>query len=242
MRYLHFVTGLHDDEFGICERIAIKSACHHNPGWKCFVWVGREQTGEQWSLLRDTTDIQVIRIPNHRFWRGNRIGQYAHRADLVRHPILHDLGGLYMDTDTITLAPFPEEWLAHDTVIGREFCGEKTEGLCNAVMYSKRGSQFQQLWMDAWEKFDGSGWNELSVRLPWQLHNDNPGLCFPVDWVLLGPIHCQLSPFVTMGELSGCSVVHLWRTYWRRVMEYITADYINTVNTTYCLHARRFIQ
>ena len=241
MSYLHFVTGLHDDEFGICERIAIKSACVQNPGWTCCVWVGKEPTSRQWGILRDTTNLMVLRVPNHKHWRGGRIGQYAHRSDLVRHPILHDLGGLYMDTDTITLAPFPEEWLGVDTVIGREFCGPTTVGLCNAVMYSKRGSLFQRKWIEAWEKFDGSGWNELSVQLPWKMHQENPGLCTPVDWKLLGPIHCQMSPFVTMGPLTDCVVVHLWRTYWRVLMEYISEEYINTVNTTYCTHARQYL-
>lgn len=241
MKVIHFVTGLGKDQFGICERIAIRSAKANHPGWKVWVWVGEEPQSPQWRILRDTTDIEVIRVPNHHHWRGADVPQYAHRADLIRHPILHDFGGLYMDTDTVTVGQFPDSWLEHDTVIGREFCGEHTEGLCNAVMYSKQGSLFQKLWLKEWDKFDGTGWNELSVRLPWKMHHENPGLCFPVDWKMLGPIHCELSPFVTMEPIKDCIVVHLWRTYWRRLMEYITEDYLLTVNTTYCYHARQYL-
>ena len=183
----------------------------------------------------------MVRIPNHKVWRGVKIPMYAHRSDLVRHAILHDFGGLYLDTDTITLAPFPVEWESLDTVIGREFCGEETIGLCNAVMYSKRGSAFQKLWMGHWERFQGTGWNELSVQLPWKLHLENPGLCTAVDRMLLGPIHCDMHPFVTIDGLPGVIICHLWRTYWRRVMEYITEDWILRANNTYATYARPYL-
>lgn len=241
MKIIHFVTGLGDDEFGICERIAIRSAKEFHPEWKVWVWCGKEPDSDQWMTLRDTTDIEVKKAKNHRTWHGNKIPQYAHRADLVRHPVLYEHGGLYMDTDTITVGRFPDSWLTHDTVIGREFCKDHTVGLCNAVMYSKKGSTFQKLWLKEWRKFDGTGWNELSVQLPWKMHQENPGLCFPVDWKMLGPIHCEPSPFITLGPIKDCIVVHLWRTYWRKTMEYITEDYILNCNTTYCYHARQHL-
>lgn len=241
LKIAHLITGLHSDPFGIVERVAVRSVAMNNPDWQVIVWCGTVPTGVHWERAIELPNVLVCRVPNHKTWRGNTIPQYAHRSDLVRHALLHDLGGLYLDTDTITLAPFPPEWVQLDTVIGREFCGNETVGLCNAVMYSSRGSQFQKLWLKEWEKFDGKGWNEFSVRLPWKIHLENPGICTVVDRWLLGPMYCELHPCVTIDGLPGVIVCHLWRTYWRRLFESFTEDFILRSNNTYSTYARQYL-
>ena len=119
MKNIHFVHGLHDDGFNICERIAIASAWMNNPGWSVFLWTPKEPTGEQWEKLKAKVPVRVMPIGNPTKWNGNNIPKHQHRADLIRHTVLYTMGGVYADTDTITVAPFPESWLDHDTVIGR---------------------------------------------------------------------------------------------------------------------------
>lgn len=242
MKNIHFVHGLHDDGFNICERIAIASAWMNNPDWNVFLWCPNEPTGEQWEKLKAKVPVRVMPIGNPKTWNGKNVPQHQHRADLIRHTVLYAMGGVYCDTDTITLAPYPSEWLNHDTVIGREFCGEGTIGLCNAVMYSRMHSQFQWKWLQKWQEFDGTGWNEISVQYPWHLHQENPGLCKAVDFEMLGFIHCESGKYWVKNEsLDGCVIAHLWRSYHTDRMNSLTEEIIRQKENVYCEHASKYL-
>jgi hypothetical protein len=242
MKNIHFVFGLHDDGFKICDRIAMRSAHVHNPDWNLYLWCPREPVGEQWEKLKANTPVRVMPIDNPHTWNGKVIPQHQHRADLIRHTVLYTMGGVYCDTDTITLAPYPERWFDYDTTIGREFCGDWTVGLCNAIMASRMHSRFQWKWLEKWQEFDGSGWNEISVQYPLKLHQENPGLCQSVDWEMLGFIHNDLMKYWEgHHSLEGCVVAHIWRTYSRERMAALTEDIIKLKGNTYCEYAARYI-
>jgi hypothetical protein len=242
MKNIHFVHGLHNDGFNICDRIAIASAWMNNPDWSVFLWCPQEPTGEQWDKLKAKVPVRVMLVDNFKTWNGKVVHNYQHRADLIRHAVLYAMGGVYADTDTITLAPFPREWLEHDAVLGREFCGEGTIGLCNAVMYSRMHGQFQWKWLQEWQKFDGTGWNEFSVQYPWKLHQENPGLCKAVDFEMLGFIHCESGKYWKPNySLDGCVIAHLWRSYHTPRMNSLTEEIINKKENVYCEHASKYL-
>jgi hypothetical protein len=181
-------------------------------------------------------------VENFQTWNGKIIHRHQHRADLIRHSVMYAMGGVYCDTDTITLASYPKEWLDHDTVIGREFCGEGTIGLCNAIMYSRMHSQFQWKWLQKWQEFDGTGWNETSVQYPWQLHIENPGLCKVVDFEMLGFIHCESGKYWDNKQsLDGCVIAHLWRSYHTEKMNSLTDEIISKKEDVYCEHASKYL-
>jgi hypothetical protein len=242
MKNIHFVHGLHDDGFHICDRIAIASAWMNNPDWNVFLWCPNEPTGEHWEKLKAKVPVRIMPVDNFTTWNGKFISRHQHRADLIRHTVLYAMGGVYADTDTITLAPFPKEWLEHDAVLGREFCGEGTIGLCNAVMYSRMHGQFQWKWLQKWQEFDGTGWNEFSVQYPWKLHRENPGLCKAVDFEMLGFIHCESGKYWEPNySLDGCVVAHLWRSYHTERMNSLTEETIMKKENVYCEHASKYL-
>jgi len=239
---IHFVHGLHNDGFHICDRIAIRSAHVNNPDWNLYLWCPEEPKGDHWKKLKDSTPVRIMPVENFQTWNGKIIHRHQHRADLIRHSVLYAMGGVYCDTDTITLAPYPKEWLDHDTVIGREFCGEGTIGLCNAIMYSRMHSQFQWKWLQKWQEFDGTGWNETSVQYPWQLHIENPGLCKVVDFEMLGFIHCESGKYWDNKQsLDGCVIAHLWRSYHTEKMNSLTDEIISKKEDVYCEHASKYL-
>jgi len=242
MKNIHFVHGLHNDGFHICDRIAIRSAHVNNPDWNLYLWCPEEPKGYHWEKLKATTPVRIMPIQNPHQWNGKTIPQHQHRADLIRHTVLYAMGGVYCDTDTITVAPYPEEWLNHDAVIGREFCGEGTIGLCNAIMYSRMHGQFQWKWLQKWQEFDGRGWNEISVQYPWQLHRENPGLCKAVDFEMLGFIHCESGEYWQKNRsLDGCVIAHLWRSYHTEKMNSLTDEIISKKEDVYCEHASKYL-
>ena len=239
---IHFVHGLHNDGFHICDRIAIRSAHVNNPDWNLYLWCPEEPKGDHWKKLKDSTPVRIMPVENFQTWNRKIIHRHQHRADLIRHSVLYAMGGVYCDTDTITLAPYPKEWLDHDTVIGREFCGEGTIGLCNAIMYSRMHSQFQWKWLQKWQEFDGTGWNETSVQYPWQLHIENPGLCKVVDFEMLGFIHCESGKYWDNKQsLDGCVIAHLWRSYHTEKMNSLTDEIISKKEDVYCEHASKYL-
>lgn len=239
---IHFVHGLHNDGFHICDRIAIRSAHVNNPDWNLYLWCPEEPNGDHWKKLKDSTPVRIMPVENFQTWNGKIIHRHQHRADLIRHSVLYAMGGVYCDTDTITLAPYPKEWLDHDTVIGREFCGEGTIGLCNAIMYSRMHSQFQWKWLQKWQEFDGTGWNETSVQYPWRLHIENPGLCKVVDFEMLGFIHCESGKYwENKYSLDGCVIAHLWRSYHTEKMNSLTDEIIRKKEDVYCEHASKYL-
>ena len=246
-QFAHCIYGLDGEPFRLTDRIAIRSFHVNNPAWDIRVWCPQEPSGPDWSALRRNTPLTVIRVHDPKTWNGHSVPHYQHRSDLLRHSILFTMGGLYFDTDTITLAPIPDDWLDCDTVIGREYLGglsaeSETIGLCNAVMLSKMHSRFQWLWLCEWQRFEGQGWNEFSVRCPWKLHKSNPGLCQTVDWQLLGPIYDQLDRYWRSSQpLEGCVIAHLWRTYSRGKMEALSEEVIRSRCNTYCLHAADYL-
>jgi len=235
---IHFVFGLQDDELGLCDRLAIASAHHHNPDHTVYLWCPHEPAGKHWERLKRQVPVRVMPIENPHDWNGSEIRQYQHRADLIRHTVLYTMGGVYCDTDTITLAPFPKWWQDFDTVIGVEWHPGEVIGLCNAIMSSRMHSRFQWKWLERWQSFTGGGWNEVSVRYPLKLHKQNPGLAIPFCFGMLGFQHFEYHRYWEgIHDMRGCIVAHLWRTHSGGYMRAITERDIRRRNTTYAVHA-----
>ena len=143
MKNIHFVHGLHNDGFNICDRIAIASAWMNNPDWSVFLWCPNEPTGEQWEKLKAKVPVRVMFVDDFKTWNGKVVPNYQHRADLIRHAVLYAMGGVYADTDTITLAPFPKLWLEHDAVLVGQYliikfpCNLATVEVTSSILYFK---------------------------------------------------------------------------------------------------------
>jgi len=242
MKNIHFVHGLGDDGFHICDRLAIASAAINNPDWTVHLWCPEEPKGEHWEKLIQKVRVKVMLIDNPLVWNDRVVGHYANRTDLIRLSVLYAMGGVYCDTDTLTIAPFPEKWFDHQAVIGHEFCESGTIGLCNAIIFAKPFSRFIWKWLQKAQDYDGYSWNTLAVEWPHQIWKEDNTICHPVDFEMLGFIHCGSGRYWDgIHSLEGCVTAHLWRTYHKKKMNSLTDEEILKREFTYSHYAYKYL-
>jgi hypothetical protein len=167
--FIHFVYGFKaSEEFPFYAYMAVKSAQACNPGWPvvfCFV---NEPTGPWWQDIKSSA--LTVQMPNFDYFQGARFYHYAHKADVVRLLMLRELGGVYLDIDTITARPF-SDLLAHEFGMAVQAGFEAhAAGLCNAVMWGKPNAEFLNIWIAEYASFQSKGrddlWDFHSVKLP----------------------------------------------------------------------------
>jgi len=174
---IHFIFGLkkQNEEFLFVYYLAVLSAKIVNNPENIYFYYHYEPYGEFWEKTKKLCNIIKIKLPTH---IGNKqIIQTAHKADIVRMEKLYELGGIYLDIDTISVRPY-KKLLNYDCVLGKELTkNNKIHGLCNAIMLTKPNSKFFKLWKDQYEdSFQSNGWGESSIKLPYNIYNKNNSL------------------------------------------------------------------
>jgi len=185
---------------------------------------------------------------------------YAHEADFIRLDVLHEWGGVYADMDTLFVQPLPQRVFGHEFVIGEEMPLPGLDGvvrpsLCNAVMLARPGAAFAARWRGGMaEAFDGT-WNRHSCREAARLWSEMPEAVHvvPQRYFYRHPatrdgLHALLETL----DLDFHNVyslhlwAHLWWDAWRTDFTafhggLVTVDHIRTVDTTYNVIARGFL-
>lgn len=185
------LIGVHgpEDEFAYYAYLGMRSAmislkpekimfhCIHEPsgywweqvkGWEGWI----DEHGQKKGMVEvvQASDFNTV-------GKSNRpVNHYAHKADILRLKVLLEYGGIYLDIDTIILKPFKtESLLMQDAVMGMQAKNLRfthgyqsdtemePEGLCNAIILAKKGSEFLRKWLDAYETFRDNKWAEHSV-------------------------------------------------------------------------------
>lgn len=215
---LHFIWGYRPgDTWGLIERFAIQSAAFHNPDWDVILWTHTRPSGPHWEeLLSAVPRLQVLPAPRIDAFNGRPIPRYQHKADVLRHSLLYALGGAYLDLDTITLEPWPEEWLQQEYVVGLEYHrDERPIGLTNAIFLCAPYSRFGWRILSEYQAFDPAvhRYEEFGVNRPLQWSKEMPDTVEVVKWRLLGPMHWACEAYWTRPDAAqGVVVAHLWRT------------------------------
>ena len=216
--HLHFIWGYKaEDTFGLIERVAIQSAATHHPHWTVTLWSPRAPTGTQWEKLRAAVPwLRVMPAPFIESFNGRRIPKYQHKADALRYSLLYALGGAYMDLDTITMAPIPNQWLDEDYTIGLEYHADgRPIGLCNAIYMCAPFSRFGWKVLSEFQAFDSAihHYAEFAVYRPLQWANEMPGEVNIVKGPLVGPMHWDIAAYWEREEpVRDVVIAHLWRT------------------------------
>jgi hypothetical protein len=243
-KFIHFITGFGNDPFGLIEYVAVASARKHHPDWKIFIWHGDNVGGDWWAKL-DELHVQKTWVQTPTHFRGKEVPHHAHRADLLRLPILYAMGGIYLDTDTITIEKPSPEYYCFD----RGFCiGNERDskgvviGLCNAVMFSSPLHSFVAEWIREYEKFDPSRWGDMSVQKPLELFwkYDYESLCrrqMFSDDKLLGFQPFEFERYWKPGYIENTFFAHLWRTFSKPYMDKVTIESCAKRETAYEYHA-----
>lgn len=218
---IHFVFGLQEqtEEFMFCYYLAIVSANEINSPDEIYLHYHYPIYGEWWDKLKEDVPklkLNRIYVPTH--IGKKKILKTAHKADKARMDILWEMGGIYMDIDTITIRPY-HHLLNNDVVLGKQFSlryrtSIKDDkpivykeacigGICNAIMMTKPRSEFFKIWMDKYEEaFEPTKWEEASIFLPYELSIDYPELvtvvepdvffmptCFETEKIFVTPCH-----------------------------------------------------
>lgn len=139
-----------------------------------------------WQLIKHTVTL-VIHEPHQTLQTSDgRVHKLRlpHQTDILRLQILHQEGGIYLDTDVYALQSFsPLLQSPKDLLMGHE--GGNRSGIGNAVIVARPGSSFIAKWLATYnESFDNRPqmWNHHSVKVPAEL-----AVQYPEDI-------CKLSP------------------------------------------------
>src|SRR5882757_1288741 len=185
---IHFVftnsPRLGGKPFSLTHYVAIKSAYAVNKPHKIYLHCEYEPSGEWWELIKPLVTINKVKLPDEIF--GNPIFHMAHQADVIRLQILTEMGGIYMDLDTVCIKPY-HYLLENDVVMGLQYRRpvfydvsdrvlyniKKTllrpfiklpapgiKGIANTVIFAKPQSAFIRIWLDSYRTFRGIGLEE----------------------------------------------------------------------------------
>ena len=144
----HFVFGMkkQSEEFFFIYYIAVYSTyLINNPDTICFYYY-YEPYGSWWDKLKLIPNIKLLKINIPTHIGKKEIKKNAHKADWIRMNVLYNIGGIYLDIDTICVKPW-KDLLNNYVVLGKEV----PNGICNAIMFTKPKSDFFKLWLDEYE-------------------------------------------------------------------------------------------
>ncbi len=241
-KIIHMIFGMTSDfggkPFHLIHNIAIKSAYNVIKPDKILLYCKYEPTNNKyWDDIKNLVEIVKIDPPNEIF--GNEIEHCAHKADVLRLIKLIEIGGIYLDCDTICINSF-------DNLLDNKFVMAKQDnrGLCNAIMLSEHNSEFGKIWYDNYRTFDKTMWDEHSVVLPKKLANQYPKLITILNtekffqpsynnWELI------LNSFV---DKSNDYAIHLWEYMgWDERYKFIDENWIHNSDSTYSFYAKKYI-
>lgn len=233
-KVIHFVyfapCSLERFQLNFIQYIAIKSAIIRNPDYTVILHCNMEPAGDFWSELKPFVQINIEVLPKKVF--DIDIVQIEHRVDVFRLNLLIEFGGVYLDTDTITLKSF-DNFLRSRPVMGRE----GGSGLCNAVIFSPPGSEFLRRWLALYENFHNDQWNEFSVLAPKRLADAAPDLIDvePETTFFIPSFDPESSVdlFDRLVDFPDAVIFHLWNTMNKSILSEINVSNISHRKTTY---------
>ena len=201
---------------------AIASAQRHNPTYNTILYCFHEPTGAFWDRIKNT--VRLVLLQDFEFFGIARIRHGAHKADVVRLMALSEVGGVYLDLDTITLQPFSTLPDAQ-VVLGFQARANRSRGgICNGVIKADRNARFIRAWLRQYAWFRSRGgrhnWARHSVKLPFRLYLDaGPEVhVVPFDyfhyplWMNTDRLFAEGSADIAC-HMKPARTVHLWSQY-----------------------------
>lgn len=185
----HFIFGLSEDfnkkPFEYFHYLSIKSCYLTQQNPKIYMHYLYEPKDNQWweKAKQFVELVKYHSLPDIVYYcNDKKVWRVEHQSDIFRLLVLKEHGGVYADIDTLFYKPF-FPILDKDFVLGTEAIFHidsnhwQINGLCNALIISKKDSKFLDLWFDAYlSDYDDYDWNKMSVRKPFELSKIYPDL------------------------------------------------------------------
>jgi len=225
---IHFIYPWTDKTrpWSLVNTLAVQSAIKAYPNHEIIIWTNAP------------TRVPMLPVEKRKCELPTHVGdaeiiwpQYV--SDVMRLQILLDHGGIYMDTDIISLrefVPLPNNKLT----ISWETSAH--ESVCNAMMSAAPGSEFIKAWLDRMpEAMSHPTWAYGGVVVPYEMVHDpafdnqysmiSHHFCCPLDltrnW-LFDPALKELAK-----ERVGMAyAIHVFETFWREIIKDITPEWI----------------
>jgi predicted O-linked N-acetylglucosamine transferase (SPINDLY family) len=215
---VHFNYGLveQNEDFLFVYYVAVLSCKVVNNPDKIYMYYHHEPRGHWWKKTKALCEPVFVDVPTH--IGSKELKKTAHKSDVLRMMKLKEIGGIYLDMDTICVKPYAH--LLHNTfVIGNEVTESgKNMGLCNAIMMTEPNGAFIVDWFNHYEQhFEPDGWQEASTFLPMNLSKRHK----PADVTVLQPTAWLLPSwektdmiFERPNEIPGELIaLHFWNQY-----------------------------
>jgi FkbM family methyltransferase len=179
---------------------------------KIYFWYRNEPYGKYWEICKPYLDLKLVEDYD-KITKGTEVKElshHAHKSDIIRMKKLIEIGGIYLDIDTITVKPIDD--LLHNKAV---MCKERWYGLCNAVMMSEPNNRFITDWLESYfDQFDEKAWNKASVLYPKTIAHNYPD-CLTVleEEYFFYPCPTEFSKIFDVPDMEipqNLTILHLW--------------------------------
>ncbi len=173
VKLLHLIYGLKENErFHYFHWALIERMINTIKPDRILFHYTYEPQGYYWEKIRKK--VQIVMVPPFQYYGLAYLRHYAHKADVIRLLALHEMGGLYLDIDTLVFKSFDDLFSPNQLILGLERLPGSAEpaGLCNAVILAPPNHDGIRAWLRSYMYFRGKPrkhWEEHSVTLPFSL-------------------------------------------------------------------------
>ncbi|KAG2175019.1 hypothetical protein INT43_006081 [Umbelopsis isabellina] len=230
-----------DKDMTMMAYLAVKSAHEMLKPEKIMLHYHNLPKGKWMDLARPFLTLKEVQIPKE--IHGNPVNKVEHQSDVIRLQIMREFGGIYLDTDIISLKSI--DHLLNETMVMGQQGYNLEDGLCSAVIMSRANSAFITRWSAAYNHFDDGKWDYHSVRVPGMLAKT-----FSYDIRVL-PLESIFSPRFQdrqkemyegrVYDFANNLMVHLWGSASIEYLSLLSPEVIQNVDTSLNCAIRKFL-
>jgi len=182
-----------------------------------------EPQGVYWQKVR--SKLCLVPVPPFQYYGVAHLQHFAHKADIVRLLALYNIGGVYLDIDTLVFKSFDDLLSDRRLTVGIErLPGEPGAcGLCNAAMVSPKGHGGVRAWLESYKYFRGDAqfyWAEHSVKLSMRLFRRRTDVAvldshsfFEINWDEANLFFDPGKAATVRARVAGAYSQHLWENH-----------------------------
>jgi hypothetical protein len=211
--------------WSLVNTLSVRSAIKTYPDHKIIMW-----TNAPTRVPMLPIEIQKCEIPSQ--FGGVQIEWPQYVSDVMRLDILYEYGGIYMDTDIISVRPFTP---VDEDVLTISWEDTTMESVCNAFMVTPPGNLFIKTWLDKMpEALTYVTWAYGGVVLPKELALN----CYledqrsVIDHKLACPLDLKANWMfdpklkdAAKEKIADAYNIHIFETFWRDIIKDITPEW-----------------